>query len=53
LYDRGYDNGYTAGRAALTAALEQNERFAAEIKRLRGLIDKHDDECRECPVIGS
>ncbi|HWI67488.1 MAG TPA: hypothetical protein VNS88_03780 [Nitrospiraceae bacterium] len=24
---------------------------SAEIERLRALIDKHNDECRECPVI--
>jgi hypothetical protein len=24
-----------------------------EIERLRALIDKHNDECRECPVIES
>jgi hypothetical protein len=35
----------------LIAALEQNERFAAELTRLRVLIDKHNDECRECPVL--
>jgi hypothetical protein len=38
-------------RAALTAALEQNERFAAELRKLRTLIDTHNDERRECPVI--
>ena len=38
-------------RAAQTAILEQNERFATELTRLRALIDKHNDECRECPVI--
>lgn len=26
-------------------------RAEAEIRRLRALIDKHNDECRECPVI--
>jgi len=36
---------------ALNAALAQNGRFAADLQRLRGLIDKHNDECRECPVI--
>lgn len=40
-------------RAAQTAILEQNERFATELTRLRTLIDKHNDECRECPVIES
>jgi hypothetical protein len=36
-------------RAALTAALEQNERFATELTKLRTLIDTHNDERRECP----
>jgi hypothetical protein len=36
---------------ALNAALGQNERFAAELTKLRTLIDTHNDECRECPVI--
>ncbi len=49
-----YDTPYVTIRelrAALTAALEQNERFATELAKLRTLIDKHNDECRECPVI--
>jgi multidrug resistance efflux pump len=31
---------------------EEIDREHAENERLRALIDKHDEECRECPVIG-
>jgi hypothetical protein len=27
------------------------KRLSEEVERLRALIDKHNDECRECPVI--
>ncbi len=38
-------------REGLAAALKQNERFAAELTKLRALIDTHNDQCRECPVL--
>ena len=36
------------GGALLIAEVEQQDK---QIDRLRALIDKHNDECRECPVI--
>jgi chromosome segregation ATPase len=33
------------------SARERANHAEDEAERLRGLIDKHNDECRECPVI--
>ena len=30
---------------------EERDELRGEVERLRALIERHNDECRECPVI--